>query len=485
MAWGNEGKMSVLAPALRFARRAENEDGWVAFLALVALAGGTLVFARDFSHLSIGTPGLPIYVTEAFLALWACTRVWRIRRLVDRVPRAFALSMAVYVTVGGITFLLSLRNGATSLDIIHDAAIFYYALFAVVVVDLVASPVRAQILMRIAALSALPLAVIGFSNLAFRTDLEITTSGTMRALSGAQGLFALLSLLASLSGLALKWEPRAVYVATLIAALLAIPLAQSRTLSLAFVIAIPLSVLIMYRHRPIFGATIGALLISVLFLLPSLYEVTGIASGYGSREGGLAENATAAIAQIALPLASAPSTAPSTAPVATVEGNGGGAPTNATSRKAPAPDSGQSQTDPNIAWRLNAWGVAFSYFAAHPLTGVGFGELHLLPRVVAQPNVPVPPHNSLITIGFESGLLGIGAFGFVLLTFYAACFSILRRANSVQRAATVSFAVGGQVAGMVILLFNVALEVPYIAMFFWLPIGLVAALATWQEERTA
>lgn len=442
--------MSLFAAAPRWIRPADKQLGVFAFWSLLALAGGTLVFARDFSHLMVNIGGVPVFVTEAFLALWAVTLLPRAHALARNVSTTFFLAIAAYLLIGLVTLLLSLRGSTSLLSVIRDSAIFYYAFFAIVAADLLASASRAQAFMRIVALSAVPLCMLGFLKLASQTDLEVTTSGTLRALSGAQGLFAVLSLVASLSGLALAWKPRSLYLATLMFALLAIPLAQSRSLTLAVLLAIPTSTLIINRRRPVLGVAMAVALIGVLSALPNVYDAAGIAKSYGSRESAFVG-------------AAAPIIAPTTAPT-------------------DHPATAVLSADPNISWRLKTWSVALSYVAAHPATGMGFGQLHLLPGVVAKPDDPVAPHNSLITLAFESGIPGVVAFGFVVVTFYALCAATIRCGTSQQQVIT-SFALSTQFAIMVMLLFNVVLEGPYMAMFFWLAVGLVAPMVMRKARR--
>src|SRR5207248_11649862 len=68
-------------------------------------------------------------------------------------------------------------------------------------------------------------------------------------------------------------------------------------------------------------------------------------------------------------------------------------------------------SDPNASWRLNAGAIAINMATQHPITGMGSGQLDLLPYGIA-------PHNSLVSILYQLGVPGELAFLSINSGFY-------------------------------------------------------------------
>jgi len=74
--------------------------------------------------------------------------------------------------------------------------------------------------------------------------------------------------------------------------------------------------------------------------------------------------------------------------------------------------------------RLAAWSAGVRTVALFPLTGVGIGGYYCVYPFVRSPDAPGPgdpiaydPHNFYLSVAAETGLLGLGAFIFTILTF--------------------------------------------------------------------
>ncbi len=74
--------------------------------------------------------------------------------------------------------------------------------------------------------------------------------------------------------------------------------------------------------------------------------------------------------------------------------------------------------------RLAAWSAGVRTVALFPLTGVGIGGYYCVYPFVRSPDAPGPadpiaydPHNFYLSVAAETGLLGLGAFIFTIVTF--------------------------------------------------------------------
>jgi O-antigen ligase len=142
----------------------------------------------------------------------------------------------------------------------------------------------------------------------------------------------------------------------------------------------------------------------------------------------------------------------------------------------------------NQRWRLAFWAYMLRSAAHHPLLGVGFGRpanFHWH-NVVYDARRGDPrndsdvtgPHNSFVNLLYRTGLLGFIPLLILVGLAASATVSSLRRENTPAiRAAHV-----GLVAIFVFVVvtagLNVALEGPYMAIFFWSALGL---LLTWPQ----
>src|SRR5439155_3026601 len=151
-------------------------------LALYLLIVGTLFFARNFSQLHVEIGPLPLYVTEAFLLLWLLLRANKIKSLLSELPRGVSIGLTGFALVGALTLARSFVQGGSLETILRDSALFYYALFALVAAALLDACSAQAGLLKLCELSAFIISGIGVTNLLFRLDLVLTTSGSFRAI---------------------------------------------------------------------------------------------------------------------------------------------------------------------------------------------------------------------------------------------------------------------------------------------------------------
>jgi hypothetical protein len=153
----------------------------------------------------------------------------------------------------------------------------------------------------------------------------------------------------------------------------------------------------------------------------------------------------------------------------------------------------QSGNDANISWRLAYWKELVRRTEHEPLLGVGFGTpARFVWRGIvydARTGSPgdewdvTPPHNSFINVLYRMGLVGI--IPLLALVVVAAIRARRRWPVDAERRRDLIGIVACFVFAAVVASFNVALEGPYMSMFFWTLLGLIFVLPARLEGRTA
>lgn len=147
----------------------------------------------------------------------------------------------------------------------------------------------------------------------------------------------------------------------------------------------------------------------------------------------------------------------------------------------------------NMYWRLGIWRFALRKGLRNPVLGVGFGEptayrlgpyLYDARRgVAADPNDITAPHNSFVNILFRTGLLGALPLAFLMALGFGRAFKLIRSSAAPQEARVFMSALASLFVFItVIAFFNVALEGPYMAIFFWTILALLIALPKLERE---
>lgn len=391
---------------------------------------GTLVFAREFSYIHVDIGGGTLYVTEAFLLGWLSLRGMRIPEIAKGMPNSVVIGLASYLAVGAFAILRGMAEGREALLILRDSALFYYALFIFVAADLLRTSRKREQVVTIFAISAFPLVVLGSLRLATGDSVSLSTSLTVRSLSIAQALYLVLAVVAAAAALSLRWRPRALYLAAVPIAFVAMFLAQSRSI----VVVLPVVILVFLGSRwPAHARfSVPAAVASLAFALAAvwLFESADLLPEYAAGQ------------------------------LQTLVSYG---------------------TDPNAVWRMDSWKAALDLAGQDPLLGRGLAMLSLLPDEVA-------PHNSVVTILFESGLVGVMAFAILIGAYYWNSLRSLTEPLRKDDRAINAFGLASQVAMLGVAIFNVALEGPFIAVLFWTVMGMTLRLGSPQaqgEQRTA
>jgi O-antigen ligase len=157
-------------------------------------------------------------------------------------------------------------------------------------------------------------------------------------------------------------------------------------------------------------------------------------------------------------------------------------------------DEAESGSSANVGWRLAYWRYVLRSMRSNPVLGVGFGKpaaFHwngiAYDRRRGDPTDPhdvSPPHNSFVNLLFRMGLLG-------LLPLLALIAAAAWRFASALRAGSLSAFDRATLVGLaaifvfiaVIASFNVALEGPFMGIFFWTVLGLLLLLPRYATER--
>ncbi|MFL5946352.1 MAG: O-antigen ligase family protein [Gaiellaceae bacterium] len=141
----------------------------------------------------------------------------------------------------------------------------------------------------------------------------------------------------------------------------------------------------------------------------------------------------------------------------------------------------------NVRWRLSYWRYILEHTLHEPLLGVGFGKpasfrwrgvLYDARRgATDDPNDITPPHNSFLNVFYRMGLIGLIALLVVMVLGPARGVSAARRRfTTYADRALLAGIVAVYCFAAIMAFFNVALENPYMALFFWTPLALLFAM---------
>ena len=137
-----------------------------------------------------------------------------------------------------------------------------------------------------------------------------------------------------------------------------------------------------------------------------------------------------------------------------------------------------NESDPNIKYRLAFWKNVAKGSLQSPVIGKGFDRYpeSYVPTHSTEEEDNPQPHNSFLSLAYRIGPLAAVIVLLAILRWTGKGFIASRRAADPKRRA----ALGAAAAVMVFLFadaaFNVALEVPYFSVLFWLNLGLLLLL---------
>jgi len=409
---------------------------------LFFLVVGTAAFTRDFSKLRIG----PLYITEICMALLLVNVGTLLAQKkaallpANRLARQTVYMVIAYVIYGALRFGIDLASGAFG-DLspsLRNFAIVYYASFSVLGWVVIRGPdsravIRAiltaiVLVSTIASLWTVIKYILGLPLWVDDSEFDVT-----KVIAGHAVVFAMLSLLVELNVLWLcktaSGGRRFISVIVLLLNILYIYLSGHRSALIACGIGIVTMIVSVksplrdrLRSKVRWRWVICALLIVVVgsYILSShLQEFT---LKYRTMLDPLAEI--------------------------------------------------------NAAWRAAYWLNVFALWRSAPITGVGFShDFYNEEPLHVYPFEHYDPHNSYLALLARTGVCGLLLVVATVFVFSRLMIQVLRHAGSDQIVFLASCLLSCFVTVGTFASFNVTLESPYHAIFFWLIVGMGITLA--------
>lgn len=385
--------------------------------ALVVWVAAMLVGGRAVSHLHVG----PAYVTEIFLlavGVAVAARVLATRRAEPGASFALCL-FAVLAVPAAASLLLSTDLGEQAW--LRNLALVYYAFFAVVAAALRAGPRFYRALFMATVGGSLVALLVVFGGYGAAGGPEVTTTGATRI---AHGSFS---------------------VPFGLAPLVILAAVQQKLVGRRFLLLVPplLTGLVLVNHRSAWIAFALAAA-SVFAARPTLTL--------------LFVGTVVAVVTVAFATSGGPSGSSSLLAKELVRAG-----------------SVADTEDPNAQYRLAFWRSLGERAVRSPLVGLGFDDYPpdlVPPRTHREDRSD--PHNSFVALAYRLGPLAVAAALALLGALVVRGLRAARRATDPARRAALGALTAAVVYMGVFSAFNVALEVPYLAALFWIPIGLLA-----------
>lgn len=402
---------------------------------LLAWAAGTVAFGRDFAHLGVKIGPLPLYVTEATMALVILGIAWRGRLLAAWREAPDRWLYLLWFVLG----LAALARGLQQYGIgaLRDSALVYYALFYFITREAMQS--RRQILrfLAVALVGACAGLVLVYGKYVLGRG-TITSTGVLRY-AGGMGALAFAGIVifaAAMHIFAGKKGRRSITLLAVPALFAVVFLVQHRSLWLALLAALVAVLATAWCAKKLRG-------IHLLALVLTIVVVTGVVSLLVPRRL-QSQTFVRAKTLVSEPLA-----------------------------------------DPNIGHRAFMWRLYVGRGLERPALGEGFGpRVSFVFRGVeysgeAEPN---HPHNSYVWTFNRMGLPGVLVLLVILARFHLRC---LRRIGAMgARDQALLGGVQGLHALVAAFAFaNVVLPGPYMGGFFWILMGVGSRLL--EEPRGA
>jgi O-antigen ligase len=417
----------------------------IAEAVFLGVLAGTAVVGRVFSAIQIG----PLYVTDAalaFIGLAVFLRAGVLGLPRSQVPPLFWGLLAAYLAIGVLAVAHGLSNGSDVYYIARDSVLALYAGAAALAVLVFPDVVAVRRVHRVLFVAAIPGTIFAGLNAVVHVSSETGTAG-IGGVPVALGMYLSFFYLAVLA----RWtQGKTVPVWQWVAVLLqlaCVTALTSRTTWLAFLAAVGfLGLTGLPERRLRLGATVAMLfvaLVAVYTLLPP--EI---------KDNTFATRLSRAVSGAVNP---------------------------------------QARTDnyqaANASWRLEFWRQDIKATLDRPLTGVGFGPganfcfLGLChdQRYTREADQISGPHNSYVDVAYRMGIPGIAALiGLMVLALMRARRAMVRaRAGgdaTAEDLVTVRIAVATFLFVAITAFFSVALEGPFIGIFFWVTLALLLVL---------
>jgi exopolysaccharide biosynthesis polyprenyl glycosylphosphotransferase len=434
--------------------------GWLRENADLGLLSGllvaTAVFGRPFSKL--GVDGV-LYVTEIAVLLIALFAILRtgLGRAMTRTRQTIPVALLALLWAAGAVAALRGVSQHGFRDVIQDIGLVEYSIVLVLVVTVVDSRERLRSLTGILVVAGVA-ATIAYAIVA--NAAPTSALGSEHNPTSAVGIYLSLAVLIVAARFAHRIHVHPLLLFGAGAAALLMSVTVTRSVTLAALVSFAVLVALAPRG--------GRMRAAVLALVLSLLVVFG-SNAYHS-------------VKVRVDRESPPPSATGTSTPST--------PTVTAAIAESFDPSAASGMNPNIRWRLAYWKFIVRESAHAPLLGTGFGHAanfrwsNILydARVgnTADPNDVTPPHNSFLNVLYRMGLFGfIPLIGLVGVAVWRTARALRRPLPGDHRALLVGFACLLAFI-LVIASFNVALEGPYMGMFFWTVLAiLLIASSTW------
>lgn len=133
--------------------------------------------------------------------------------------------------------------------------------------------------------------------------------------------------------------------------------------------------------------------------------------------------------------------------------------------------------DPNVSWRLVTWLHALSQMELKDIVfGVGWGyelPVYFLNNVIYADDGYEGLHNSLLFYFFHTGIIGTILFVSLIIYIYKKAFIAFKIDQTSLINSRIAGLLGGNIGILIFSMFNVVLEGPYMAVIFWVSLGLL------------
>lgn len=413
-------------------------------LVLAALLLATAAFGRTFSQLELGFDWL--YPTEVVLVLVLAVALIRIgpREAWRRVAATGVLvPLGLFWALGALATVRGLADWGFSLTI-EDIGLVEYSLLIPIVALIVSEREQLVWLASVVALGGI--LAIAAQVAALWTPLQWEVGDKLELVDVATGMYISLYVVWILSRLASKVSIPAWHLPFAILGVCLIVLGLARAAWLAL---------------------IAGFLMAVVLALPGRRWIAG-----GAAAAALALGGALSVPAEGISFGEAPV-------IAQTQGSSGPKAANEiTASFDPGAEGGQGA---NSAWRLAYWRYSMERAAKQPLNGAGFGTpanftwsgitYDARTGDPADPFDVSPPHNSFVNVAYRMGPLALLALGAILVIAAWRLLPRTRRAQGEDRAISI-WLLAALVVTFVVANFAVALEGPYMGIFFWTILGL-------------
>jgi hypothetical protein len=428
---------------------------WTAdLIMLAALLCITAVFGRPFSKL--GLSHYHLYVTEMFLMAITVAAVIRtgIGGAFARIKRSIPfLPLLVFWIAGGIAAVRGLHAFGLSL-VAHDIGLVEYSFFVPLVAVVADTSIRLGVLMKVLMAGGIGATAL-FTYVAFVDPAS--GLGTAQNPTSAVGIYLAFVVLPVAVMLSHQHRPRPPLLVVAGWAVLLMSLTVTRSVTVAAFVALLFVAAAAPRGSRIVGFSVAIVAFLAVFFGSSALEPvqSRTQKAFNKR---IPPSATASPA---LP----------------------GPKTNVGALRQSFDPNNPSGMNANARWRVAYWHHLIDESAHNPLVGVGFGKPTafrwsgvLYDARKGDPRDPfdvTPPHNSFLNVLFRTGLLGFVPL--LVLVFIATLRAIRYLRKPLPQTERVAFVAVASVFAFVVVIanLNVALEGPYMSMFFWTLLALL------------